>query len=191
MDRVLFINACVRSCSRTEQLAKALLEKLCGDVEEVDLSRAPIAALDMAGLERRERAARERDFSHADFDLAKQFASADKIVIAAPYWDMMFPAVLKTYLENITVSGLTFRYSEQGRPQGLCRAKTLYYVTTAGGFIGENDFGVAYVKALAQTFFGISDVRSYTAEGLDLFDADVEAILQKAKAQIAADGSPH
>ena len=187
MDSVLFINACIRPHSRTAQLAQALLDKLGGNVEEVNLSRTPMAALDAAGIERREQAAKGKDFSHTDFDLAKQFAAADTIVIAAPYWDMMFPAVLKTYLENITVSGVTFRYSDQGRPQGLCRARSLYYLTTAGGLIGENDFGFSYVKALAQTFFGISDVRSYTAEGLDLLDADIEAILRNAKKQIAAD----
>ena len=53
----------------------------------------------------------------------KQFAAADVIVIAAPYWDLMFPAVLKTYLENITVTGITFCYSDQGRPQSMCKAK--------------------------------------------------------------------
>ena len=108
------------------------------------------------------------------------------IVIAAPYWDLMFPAVLKTYLENITVTGITFRYSEEGRPQSLCRAKALYYVTTAGGFIGQNDFGFSYVKALAQNFFGITDVHRYAAEGLDILGADVDRIMGKAKAAITA-----
>ena len=180
MDRVLFINACVRSCSRTEQLAKALLEKLCGDVEEVDLSRAPIAALDMAGLERRERAARERDFSHADFSLAKQFASADKIVIAAPYWDMMFPAVVKNYFEKITVNGLTFVYGENGIPYGLCKAKKLIYVTTSGGSIVYN-FGFDYVNALAKCFYNIPEVQFVSAEGLDVYGSDVTKIINETK----------
>ena len=96
----------------------------------------------------------------------------------------MFPAVLKTYLENITVSGITFQYSEEGRPQSLCKAKTLYYVTTAGGFIEQNDFGFSYVEALAQNFFGINELYRYAAEGLDIFGADVETIMRKAKVEI-------
>lgn len=189
MDRVLFINACVRPASRTLELAQAVLSQLGGSVAEVNLFRTPMATLNPAGMERREEAAQKQDFSHPDFALARQFAEADVIVIAAPYWDLMFPAVLKTYLENITVSGITFRYTEQGRPESLCKARALHYVTTSGGFIGQNDFGFAYVKALAQNFFGITDVNRYAAEGLDIFGADVEKIMDRAKAAITGETS--
>ena len=191
MDRILFINACVRPSSRTLELAQALLDRLSGSIEEVNLSRTPIAALDLKGMERRGEAAQRQDFSHPDFDLAKQFAAADKIVIAAPYWDLMFPAALKTYLENITVAGITFRYTAQGRPESLCKTKELHYVTTSGGFIGQNDFGFAYVKALAQNFFGITGIHRYSAERLDIFGADVETIMDKAKAAIAEGAHTH
>ena len=136
-------------------------------------------------MEKRNRAVQENDFSDPAFDAAKEFAAADGIVIAAPYWDLMFPAVLKSYLEHITVSGITFRYSDQGRPVSLCRAKKLYYVTTAGGFIGAHDFGFSYVEALAKNFFGIREIHRYAAEGLDIFGTDVEQIMSKAKAEIA------
>ena len=33
------------------------------------------------------------------FDLAGQFAGADTIVIAAPFWDLSFPAALKQYMQ--------------------------------------------------------------------------------------------
>ena len=191
MDIVLFLNACISPDSRTLKLTETLLEKLGGDVQEVRLQELVLPMLDLKGIVKRNQASRENDFSDPVFDAAKQFAAADVIVIAAPYWDLMFPAVLKTYLENITVSGITFRYSDQGRPQSLCRAQSLYYVTTAGGFIGQNDFGFSYVKALAQNFFGISEVRRYAAEGLDISGADVDSILRKAKAEIAEDCHEH
>ena len=191
MDRILFINACVRPSSRTLELAQALLDKLDGNIEEVNLSRTPMTALDLAGMERRGDAAQRQDFSHPDFDLAKQFAAADQIVISAPYWDMMFPAALKIYLENITVAGITFRYNAQGRPESLCKARQIHYVTTSGGFIGQNDFGFAYVKALAQNFFGITQIHRYSAEGLDIFGADVQTIMGKAKAAIAEGTQEH
>ena len=143
MERILLVNACLRPGSRTLELTREVLKKLDGCVEEVRLYEIPLSNLDMAGMEIREQASQTREFSLPEFDLAKAFAAADKIVIAAPYWDMMFPAVLKTYLENITVAGITFRYSDQGRPESLCKAKELHYVTTAGGFIGQNDFGFA------------------------------------------------
>ena len=40
------------------------------------------------------------------FDLAKQFAEADEVIIAAPFWDLSFPAALKQYFEQINVLGI-------------------------------------------------------------------------------------
>jgi len=181
MDKILFINACVRPNSRTLAMAKSVLSEIEGNVEEIVLNKIPLAPLDFAGIEKRNKAGIEQNFTDSYFNLAKQFATADIIVIAAPYWDLMFPAVLKTYLENITVSGITFRYASQGKPESLCRAKKLYYVTTAGGFIGQNDFGFSYVKALAQNFFGITEIYRYAAEGLDIAGANAQEIMRKAK----------
>lgn len=185
MDKILFVNACVRPCSRTLDLAETLLQKLKGDIRQVNLQEISLPALDLNGMQKRDQAVQRNDFSDPVFDTAKQFAEADVIVIAAPYWDLMFPAALKIYLENITVCNVTFRYSEKGIPKSLCRAKALYYVTTAGGFIGQNDFGFSYVKALAQNFFGIEEVKCYTAEGLDIFGADVDRIMSEAKLAIS------
>lgn len=184
MDKILWINACFRPDSRTLELAQTLLTKLDGHIQEVRLQELSLPPLDLTGMQKRNQAATENDFSDPIFDAAKQFAAADVIVIAAPYWDLMFPAALKVYLENITVAGITFFYTDQGRPQSLCAAKALHYVTTAGGFIGQNDFGFAYVNALAQNFFGIAQIHRYSAEGLDIFGADVEKIMGKAKSDI-------
>ena len=41
------------------------------------------------------------------FDYANAMAQADMIVIAAPYWDMSFPASLKIFLEAASVVGIT------------------------------------------------------------------------------------
>lgn len=187
MDKILFLNACARPNSRTLMLAQALLQTLEGETQRVNLYETALMPLDFQGIEQRHRAAQDHDFAASIFDEAKQFAEADVIVIAAPCWDLMFPAVLKTYLENITVSGITFRYSDQGRPESLCKAKSLHYVTTAGGYIGENDFGFSYIRALAQNFFGIGQVHRHAAEGLDIFGADVEKLLKEAKEAIVND----
>ena len=60
-------------------------------------------------------------------------AQADLVVIAAPDWDMTFPAALKIYLEWTCTLGITFHYTRTGVQEGLCRAKELVYITTAGG----------------------------------------------------------
>ena len=187
MNKILHINACVRECSRTKELTNHLLARLEGDIETIELCKADICPLDGKLLSERDRLLKEGQTDNKLFCFAKQFAAADTIVISAPYWDLMFPAILKVYLENITVGGITFRYSEKGIPQSLCKAKKLCYVTTSGGFIGENNFGFDYLKALATGFFGISDVRFFSAQGLDIYGADITEIMNQAAAAIDED----
>lgn len=179
----LYINACVRPNSRTNELAQSVLKRLDGYINEVRLFDENLPLLDLSLLKKRDQFVQKGDFSDAMFGYAKKFAEADRIVIAAPYWDLLFPAVLRTYLEAITVTGITFCYTPEGYPKGLCKAKQLIYVTTAGGPIGERNFGFEYVKELSTTFYGIPDVQCIAAEGLDIAGADVKAILEKAKNQ--------
>ena len=108
MGKILFINACVRPNSRTLDLANYVLTRLSGRIEEIKLYEKELSPLTLEEMEVRNKSFKNKDFSNEIFTLSKQFASADVIVIAAPYWDLMFPAVLKTYLEQITVNGLTF-----------------------------------------------------------------------------------
>ena len=180
MAEILFINACIRPNSRTLELAKHVLCKLSGEVEELKLYDQKLAPLGLAEMEIREKAAKTKDFSAEVFALARQFACAETIVIAAPYWDLSFPAVVKSYFEKITVNGLTFAYGANGVPQGLCKGKRLIYVTTAGGPIVHN-FGYDYVATLAKGFYGIKEVQCVQAEGLDIYGADVAKIMSVAK----------
>lgn len=177
MDRILFVDACVRPRSRTRRLAEVALRQLSGQVEEVRLARERIAPLDNDALEERTRLVEAEQLDAPALRWAKQFSEADEILIAAPYWDMAFPACLKAYLEAVTVAGITFRYDERGIPVGLCRARRLIYVATSGGpVIGEN-MGYSYVAALARNFYGIPALNYFDAQGLDILGADVESIL--------------
>ena len=176
---ILFVNACVRIDSRTNRIAAQVLEKLDGDIKEVKLSDIRFTDTSEDFLRKREGYIASKDYSDPYFDLAKQFANAQIIVIAAPYWDLSFPAVLKQYIEHINVRGVTFEYSSEGIPIGLCKAKKLYYVMTAGGSYVPEEFGFGYIKALAQNFYGIKDVELIKATGLDIQGNDAEGIVEK------------
>lgn len=180
MEKILFVNACVRDISRTYDLAQSVLKQLGGTVQEINLSKEGLLPLDGSTLSLRDQLLKNKQYDHPMFRLATEFTQADTIVIAAPYWDLLFPASLRVYFEHITVSGVTFYYSQEGIPQSLCRAKKLIYVTTAGGPIFGN-LGFEYVKAVSTGFFGIQDVRCIKAENLDIYGADVTGILTKAK----------
>lgn len=182
---LLLINACVRSDSRTKRLADCLLSHLPGPVTELRLEELMFPKVDGAFLLERDRLLAEGNFGHPMFDLARQFAEAEEIVIAAPFWDLSFPAALKAYLEQINMVGLTFRYTSEGIPVGLCRARKLWYVTTVGGDFFPQEFGFGYVQALAKSFYGIPDVELIHAAGLDIIGAPLEQILQEAEQEIA------
>ena len=194
MKTILFVNACVnQETSRTQRLAYAVLDKMLEEaaaagesaqVEELSLVDAGIEGLSEETLALRSEKAAEKDFSHELFAPARQFREADEVVIAAPYWDLSFPAMLKSYIEQLCVNGLTFSYSEEGIPVGHCLAKRLTYVTTAGGYLGEYNMGYDYVAAVCKLYFGIGESRCISAEGLDIWGNDAEAILADAIAAL-------
>ena len=165
----LFINVCIRPESRTLKLAEELLSKLEDkEITTLNLENENIKPLSNADIAKRDKAGATGDFGDPLFKYAKQFASADTIVMAAPYWDLSFPALVKLYFEATSVCGITFRYTPEGYPQGLCKAKKFYYVTTSGGYIGDFDFGFQYAKALTTKLYGIPEAECIRKEGLDI-----------------------
>ena len=186
MRNILYVNACVKrdGDSRTQRLAQAYLKKYLEkhdcSVSTVKLEDTVMYPLTGKSLAEREKAIADNDFSGAAFDLARNFAAADEVVIAAPYWDMSFPASLKLYVEQLCVNKLTFCYNEKGMPCGLTNIKRSVYLTTAGGYIGKNNFGFDYIKGIFSTLFGIDDISFFSAEGLDIYGNDPEKILSEA-----------
>ena len=181
--KIFYINSCMRKGSRTKILADYLLKKIGGEIKEIVLNDEKIAPIDDNFLQKRDELVSKGDFDDEMFSYAKDFVSADVIVVAAPYWDLSFPSVLKVFFEYINVLKLVFDYSAKGEIISLCRAKKLYYVTTKGGY-GPDDFGFGYVEALSKTFYGIKDVVLVKAEGLDIYGNDAEEILEKSKENI-------
>ena len=175
---IQFINACVRKESRTKQLADHVIASLADkDIKEIRLWELDFPKMNEAFINKRTDFCKEGNFSDPIFNPAKDFAAADTIVIAAPYYDLSFPSLLKQYLEQICVTGLTFFYNEQNIPEGLCKARKLYYITTAGGPIINDDYGYGYIRELAKTFFSIPEIIQVKAEMLDVIGFDAEAIL--------------
>ena len=194
MKTILFVNSCLnQESSRTQRLADAVLDKMLEEaaaageqaqVEELSLVDAGLEGLDEETLAFRSERSAAKDFTHELFAPARQFREADEVVIAAPYWDLSFPAMLKAYIEQLCVNGLTFSYSEEGIPVGHCLAKRLTYVTTAGGYLGAYNMGFDYVAAVCKLYFGIEESRCISAEGLDIWGNDAEAILASAIAAL-------
>ena len=191
MEQILFINACPREGSRTLELARHLPTKLDGTVEELAIFEENLLPLNGKTLALRDKMTANRNFDHPIFKYARQFAKADTIVLAAPFWDLSFPSALKIWLEYVMAKEITFRYTEEGFPCGLCKAKKLFYVSTAGGPVLPSHMGFSYVDALAKNYFGIPETVLFSAENLDVVGADTAAILSKAKEEIDNDWRNH
>ena len=177
---LLYINCCARANSRTNILAREVIKRI-GDnnIVELNLYAENLKPMDRKSVAKRDMLAAKGDFSDPMFDYAKQFMSADTIVIAAPFWDYSFPSVLKTYIENVFCVGLISVYDETGVPHGTCKARKLYYVSTAGGpFLPE--YGYEWIRAVVTRSFGIPETKLIYAENLDIVGNDPEQIMQKA-----------
>lgn len=180
----LFVNACMRgeNDSRTYALCQEYL-KGASDVQVVDLTTNDLAPFDADTVAYRVAKQEAAAWDDPIFALSKQFAEADEIVIGAPYWDLSFPSALKVYIEHVSVCELTFHYTEDARCEGLCKAKSITYITSCGGFVDGANFGYEYICGIAK-MFGIPETRFVAAEGLDIVGIDVEGQMNKAREQI-------
>lgn len=96
-------------------------------------------------------------------DFAKyvdQFLEHDKYIIAAPFWNLSIPAILRAYLDRIITVGKTFSYTETG-PQPLHPSKSAAFFMARGGFYPANtmpsmEYGLSYWRALSSTFLGLN-----------------------------------
>ena len=181
---ILFINACVRENSRTLHLAKDYISYYNNNnepVTEVELCSAGLYPLGRDTLEKRESYIEEGNFTDEMFAQAHLLKQADRIIIAAPYWDYSFPSLIKVWIEQLCVMGLTFDYSSEGIPTSLCSLNELVYITTAGGYIPGRNFGYDYVCEVFTSFFGVKKCRCIKAEGLDIAGNDPEEIIKMTK----------
>ena len=183
MPKLLFLNACIdRERSRTLRIARAavsVLEDRGYETEEIVLEDEYVLPMTTEILGKRNTLLKEGRYDDPLFSNARTFRDADRIIIAAPFWDFGFPSVLKTYLESVSCPGITYRYTPEGELIGLCRAERITYITTRGGFISdEKDLGFATIGELGN-YFGIPEVDCISANAMDIPTTDVDATINR------------
>ncbi len=188
MKKVLFVDCCIRRGeSRSKQLADHFIAELRKtgeyEIETLCLMDENLSYFSEGFFQQREELLAEGKLDHPRFRYAHQFANADKIIIAAPFWDLSFPALLKVYIENLCVDSITFHTDEHGL-HGLCKADHMVYLTARGAFYTDSPLeqGSRYLEQMAG-FFGIEKYDCVAAEGLDIGVWPVEELMDKAKAQ--------
>ena len=191
MTRALYIDCCIRGeQSRTKKLAEAFLATYGARedvfIERLTLMDEPLIPFSNGFFWQREALLERGELDHPRFRYAHQFQQAERIIIAAPFWDLSFPALLKVYIENLCVQGITFDCDEQNGCFGVCRAEKMLFLTTRGGALEGSamDNGTKYLSDMAK-FFGIPAFSHIAADALDQGLEPVEDILARAIARAA------
>lgn len=178
MDKLIIIDSCMREESRTRVILDAAKEVLSAryDIETIDVNAIGLPPVTPEMLKERT----SGKVPEKTVALARKIASADRIVIAAPFWDMSFPAVLKAFFENMSLYNVTF--TDDGTTcTGLCKCRKVLYITTRGMDIPTGDFrdqGSSYLKALS-SLWGLGEVITVAAWNLDYMP--VEKVVGKVR----------
>lgn len=186
MEKLVIIDSCMRAESRTRRILNAAKEVLSTryDIEIIDVNAAGLLPLTPEGLAERTSGI----VTEPTLKLAKTIAAADRLVVAAPFWDMSFPAALKAFFENMSLYGVTFEDNGQ-TCVGLCKCKKVMYITTRGMDIetgSQREQGSPYLMALS-SLWGLGEVTTVAAKNLDYLspekvEAKSEEIFSLAKA---------
>jgi FMN-dependent NADH-azoreductase len=191
--------------SKGMQIGEAFLEeyKKCEpdiEIETIHLYKMDIPEIDMDLLNARAKLS----FMHYTFEqlseaeqsqitkmhqLADHFIAADYYVFVTPLWNLGYPAIVKSFLDNLFIVGKTFKNTEHG-PVGLLTGRKAIHIQTRGGIystgpLAEFEFGDRFLRK-ALEFLGLEVMDSIIAEGMDHFRSMSADIMAEAKAKAVA-----
>lgn len=173
MEKLLYIDACIRNKeSRTKRIATPIVEALKEkyDVITLVLNELKLDIVKEDLLKKRVNGEIEAEV----MGWAELVRDADRIVIAAPFWDMSFPSALKVFFELCSIFNVTFQ-SDDKTCFGNCKAEKMLYITTRGMDISTGDVleqATPYLKALSW-LWGIGPLQVVAAQNMDYVSEDV------------------
>lgn len=186
MSKVLYIKANIKpeGQSRTNKVSDSFVDEYKknnpqDEVIVLDLYKEDIDFLRPEDLGAVFGPKDENSKNHPKLKYAYQFADADKYIISAPMWNLSIPAILKAYIDYVTVTGITFKYTAEG-PVGLLNNKKAVYVVSRGGEYEGTPYemGEKYLRTML-AFYGVTDVETIALENLDVIGVDVEEKLRE------------
>ena len=201
MSRLLFVRSSIfGENSKSADVAQEFIRRWSehhpqSEVTVRDLGTTPVPHLSFAHLgalmtaETSRSAAQQESVAKAD-ELIEELEKADVIVIASPMYNFTISSNLKAWIDHIARAGRTFRYTEDGRPEGLLKNKKVVVVTGRGGIYSEGplnalDFQEPYLRTIFG-FLGLTNITFIHVEGLRISPAHAEQGMAKAKAAIGA-----
>jgi len=193
MAKVLAIIANPKMNSYTSRILQSFLQVYQSNnpedsITELDLYKTEVPVIDGQVLDAWNKAEdqlteEERSLLATVDHFTSEFLAADKIVIAAPMWNLQFPPALIAYIANIVVAGKTFAYSETGW-QGLVPDKPVLLLHVRGGVFSQGpaqayDHAVPYLRSICN-LLGMHDFRTIICEGIEVEPGKAEEIFEQA-----------
>lgn len=181
MKKLLYIDACIRDEeSRTKRIAEpivaALKEKY--DVESLVLNELKLTVVQKDLINERNSGIIDKTV----MSWAEKVRDADRIVIAAPFWDMSIPAALKNFIELCSIFDITFKSNDK-TCYGNCKAEKMLFITTRGMDISTGDEleqATPYLKAVSW-LWGIGPLQVIAAQNMDyVSEEEIQEKIQKA-----------
>lgn len=173
MKKLVYIDACIRDKdSRTKKIATPIINELkkkydvttfCINDLKLDIVQNELINKRLSG-----------DIPEYVMKWATTIQNADRVVIAAPFWDMSIPSSLKVFIELCSILNVTFK-SDYKTCFGNCKSEKLLYITTRGMDISTNDEldqGTSYLKALS-FLWGLGEVFVISCQNMD-YVSDIE-----------------
>jgi FMN-dependent NADH-azoreductase len=136
------------------------------------------------------RSEREQTLARESDPLIEEVEAADVIVIATPMHNFAIPSTLKAWIDHIVRAGRTFRYTAEGKPEGLLKNKKVFVIVARGGiYTGDSpvkamDFQEPYLRAVLG-FIGLTNITFVHIEGQAIGPEAAEAGLARARESLS------
>lgn len=193
--KILQINSSVRGTASTStKLATSIVQHLTAlkpeaKVEVRELADQPIldaAALGALFTPADARTPEQNARVAIDDATIEQVKDADVLVLGVPLYNLGEPVQLKAWIDAISRSGVTFRYTANG-PEGLLQGKKVFVAFSRGGKYKDTpyDTQTPYLRNMLG-FLGMTDVTFLHAEGLAMGEEAAAQALSEVQAEIEA-----
>jgi FMN-dependent NADH-azoreductase len=136
MTRILHVDSAITGeNSVSRQITARIVETLRAAHPDAELVRRDVVAEPIGHLTLDDL---------GDKVLVEEFLGADVVVVGAPMYNFTVPSQLKAWLDRIVVNGTTFRYTAEGKPEGLAGRKRVIVGLSRGGVYGSEQGNADY-----------------------------------------------
>ena len=108
----------------------------------------------------------------ADHSAVEEFLAADTVVIGAPMYNFTVPSQLKAWIDRLAINGVTFRYTAEGKPEGLAGPKRVTIALSRGGVYGpaQGNENFEHLESYLKIIFGFIGIvpEFVRADGINL-----------------------